>query len=300
MTNARPTHRTAAGDAYLRLRRVAREHGRLTDEYLRHYVLECFLARLADSPHADKLVIKGGVLLAAYDIRRPTADIDIAARRVSGEVDRIRQIVAAIAERTGPDGVVFDISTAQAEQIRDEDEYAGVRVTMTAQLATARIRFHVDVNIGDPVWPEPGLVRLPRLLGGEIVVRGYPLAMVLAEKIATAHERGIANTRWRDFADVHLLTGGQSVPADVFVVALRTVADHRGIAVLGLADVLTGYAELAQSKWATWRGRQLLADRLPTEFGDVLEDVCAFADIAVEPDSHGLVWQPMLRRWAAT
>lgn len=42
------------------------------------------------------------------------------------------------------------------------------------------------------------------LRGGEIVVRGYPLAMVHAEKIVTALVRGTANTRWRDFADLYL------------------------------------------------------------------------------------------------
>jgi hypothetical protein len=44
-----------------------------------------------------------------------------------------------------------------------------------------------------------------RILGGEIVVRGYPLAMVHAEKIVTAISRGTTSTRWRDFADMYLL-----------------------------------------------------------------------------------------------
>lgn len=33
--------------------------------------------------------------------------------------------------------------------------------------------------------------------------------MVLAEKLVTAVQRGTANTRWRDFADVYLLTHTQ-------------------------------------------------------------------------------------------
>src|SRR5437879_13650792 len=70
VNNARPTHYTEAGSAYLRLRRIAHQQGRFTEEYLRLYVLECFLARLAVSPHVDRLVVKGGVLLAAYAMRR--------------------------------------------------------------------------------------------------------------------------------------------------------------------------------------------------------------------------------------
>ena len=39
------------------------------------------------------------------------------------------------------------------------------RVSLPCVLASARIRFHVDVNVGDPIWPVPGLVDLPRALG---------------------------------------------------------------------------------------------------------------------------------------
>jgi hypothetical protein len=45
---------------------------------------------------------------------------------------------------------------------------------------------------------------VPRLLGGSITVRGYPLSMVFAEKIVTAVQRGTVNTRWRDYADIVL------------------------------------------------------------------------------------------------
>jgi len=75
-----------------------------------------------------------------------------------------------------------------------------------AQLATARHHFHIDTNVGGPISPAPENVRLPRLLGGEIVLRGYPLAMVYAEKIVTAIARGTVNTRWRDFADIYMLS----------------------------------------------------------------------------------------------
>jgi hypothetical protein len=68
------------------------------------------------------------------------------------------------------------------------------------------MQFHVDVSVGDPISPPPGNVEIPRLLGGEVVVlRGYPLTMVYAEKIVTAIVRGTLSTRWRDFADIYLL-----------------------------------------------------------------------------------------------
>jgi hypothetical protein len=297
VTGQRPTRDDPAGRAYLDLRRVAHADGRLTDEYLRLYVLEGFLARLATSQYTDKLTIKGGILLAAYAIRRPTADIDVAAHGVPGQIDQMRDLVASIAAQPSDDGIVFDPSTVHGEQIRNEGAYSGVRVSLTAGLATAMIRFHVDINIGDPIWPKPDYVHLPRLLGGEITLRGYPLPMVLAEKTVTAVERGTANTRWRDFADIYLLTGTHTMSAAVVRRAIWTVAKHRSIAPRSLRVVHDGYAELGQAKWVAWRRRLKLDTVLPEQFREVLVAVWAFTDHLLESDTGDGTWHSGTRQW---
>ena len=80
----RTTKETPAGRRYLELQREARGAGRPTDELIQLYALECFLDRLMRSEFAEKFVLKGGVLLAALDARRPTRDIDFAARLSAG------------------------------------------------------------------------------------------------------------------------------------------------------------------------------------------------------------------------
>jgi hypothetical protein len=75
-----PSRATSAGRAYLDLQKRARAARRPVDEYLQLYVLECFLARLASSHYAERFVLKGGVLLAAFGERRPTRDIDFLAQ----------------------------------------------------------------------------------------------------------------------------------------------------------------------------------------------------------------------------
>lgn len=170
-------------------------------------------------------------------------------------------------------------------------------VTMGCTLATARLRFHVDVNVGDPVWPAPGPVELPRLLGGVITVVGYPLSMVLAEKLVTALQRGTVNTRWRDFADLYLLTGLRNLEGSEFARSVHIVADHRAVAVEPLAKVLEGYGDLGQSRWAAWVRKQRLTDRLPREFGAVVEAVLAFGEPALQGTIDGHRWDPGERNW---
>jgi Nucleotidyl transferase AbiEii toxin, Type IV TA system len=115
---SRPTRADAAGHAYLDLQNLARRQGRATQVLLVTYVLERFLARLAAGPDADRFVLKGGMLLAAWDARRATVDGDFLARGVTMDIAAILDRVVAIASAAGPveDGVVFLTHTAAGTQ----------------------------------------------------------------------------------------------------------------------------------------------------------------------------------------
>jgi hypothetical protein len=290
---------TPEADAYLDLKNRAQREKRPTQELLQLYVLEAFLSRLAASDLRDRFVLKGGVLLAAFDERRPTRDVDLAGLDLANDAVTVIELVRSIVEQSPApdDGVEFLPDTAKAEAIREEDAYSGVRVSMGARLASASLPFHVDVNVGDPIWPAPSTVEIPRLRGGEpIVLAGYPIHMVHAEKIVTAIQRGVANTRWRDFGDIWTLSRRHSVSASDLGEAIDAVARHRGAQVLPLADILDGYADLAQTRWAAWR-RRSNSDHLPESFADVLDVIIPFADPVLRQAARGTTWDVDTSRW---
>lgn len=286
-----------AGTRYLDLQREARRIGRPTDELIQLYALECFLDRLTRSEYAESLILKGGVLLAALNARRPTRDIDLAARTLRNTEAEVLTLVQKIAGISLDDGMKFDPDRATAEIIRDEDEYSGIRVTLGGTLSRAVIRLHVDVNVGDPIWPEPQWVNLPRLLDGVLEVRGYPLEMVLAEKLSTAIARGTANTRWRDFVDLYVLAQRHDIDGDTLRASLLRVAEHRAITLSSLKSSLAGYEEIAQARWAAWVKKQRLESTIPTQFSLVLEYVTEFADPVIEGAVATRSWDPTRRRW---
>jgi Nucleotidyl transferase AbiEii toxin, Type IV TA system len=119
---------------------------------------------LTPSTFAKSLVLKGGVLLAGLDARGPTRDIDLAASALRNTEAEILAVVREIAGISLDDGIEFDSQRAVAGVIQEEDEYSGIRVTLDGKLSRAAIRLHVDVNVGDPIWPEPQYVSLLRLL----------------------------------------------------------------------------------------------------------------------------------------
>lgn len=136
----RPSRDTAAGRAYLDLQRRARIEGRPTDELLLLYILERFLFRLPQSPHRSRLILKGGMLLAAFGDRRPTGDVDLLARDLDNKIETVSRIVTEILEIRVDDGVIFDTDRIRTDAIRAS--------TSTAACALSC----------PPAWPGPGIL----------------------------------------------------------------------------------------------------------------------------------------------
>jgi hypothetical protein len=299
---SRPTRDTSAGRAYLDLQNRARREGRGTQELLTLYVVERWLARLGTSEYADQFILKGGMMLAAFDARRPTADADALARNFPNDEATVVARVVEIANQPMPedDGVEFRTSTVTSRVIRDQDLYSGVRIAMECAIATAIVKLRLDINFGDPVTPEPALIDLPALRPGEPPIRvlGYPLETVLAEKVATAISLGPANTRVRDYADVYTLTGTHSVTHATAHAALLATAAHRQIAVVPLSTVIGNLIEMRAGSYAAYRsGLGPDGQQLPADFETVVRAVAAFADRLVEDGEPPSRWNHRGRNW---
>ncbi len=292
-----PSRGTTSGRAYNDLRNLARRKDRDVAEYFALYALEGFLLRLSVSRFSDQLILKGGLLMAAFSARRPTRDIDLSASGFPNEISEAEGRVRSIAEIAVDDGIEFDQGSVYGETIRDEGDYQGVRVHLTASLAKARIPFHVDINFGDPIWPVPVRTRLPRLLGGHVEILGYPLSMSLAEKVVTAIERGTASTRWRDFVDISSLSSTESVSGNELARSIEVVANYRRVELVPLADVLRGMAATAQQRWTAWRRKQHLEGSTPEEFQELLNSCISFVDPVLTNRALRLKWDPESRAW---
>lgn len=300
---SRPTRATAAGRAYLDLQNRARQEGRGTQELLVMYVIERWLARLARSPYIDDFVLKGGMLLASYGSRRTTVDADALARHLPATQEAVARRIAEVAaipnDPDHDDGVEFLTGTTTTTPIRDDAPYSGIRVVMEARIATAQVKLRLDISFGDPVVPAPRLVTLPSLRTdtAPVMILGYPLESVLAEKLATAIELGQANTRIRDYVDIFRLTGDHDFTAEAIVKALRATTGYRGTELVAMSTAIGRIGVLRRSDYLAYR-RNLGPDAagLPGTFAAVLAAVVAFADPLMGPTA-GFRWVAAERRW---
>ncbi|WP_352404970.1 nucleotidyl transferase AbiEii/AbiGii toxin family protein [Sporanaerobacter acetigenes] len=117
------------------------------------------------------------------------------------------------------------------EEIRAEDEYNGFRVSLEACMENARIPLKVDITTGDEITPkEVGYTFDLLLEDRSIYILAYNIETVIAEKLETIISRSIANTRLRDFYDIHILlkVQGHNINKDLLTKAIITTSERRG------------------------------------------------------------------------
>ncbi|MBI4305681.1 MAG: nucleotidyl transferase AbiEii/AbiGii toxin family protein [Chloroflexi bacterium] len=198
--------------ASVKKRLVDLAHARNEDAQfvLTRYAAERFLYRLGKSPHRKGLVLKGAMLYALWGgpAYRPTRDLDFTGygkSDVAAVLERFREILAVAVE---DDGLAFDAASLRAAPIRDEAEYGGLRVTFMVMLGKAKIPMQVDVGFGNAIEPGARDEEYPVLLDApKPTILAYPREAVVAEKFHAMVLLGGANSRYKDFYDVFVLSG---------------------------------------------------------------------------------------------
>ena len=127
----------------------ARSDGRPFDELFQYFVIERFLYRLSTSKHKDQFVLKGALLFRVWTAEdsRATRDIDFLAYG-DISIDNLTEIVEKIIAVNGDDGIVFDLDSIDAQLIKKDADYEGVRVVFRAYLgkAVSRMQFSDGSN----------------------------------------------------------------------------------------------------------------------------------------------------------
>jgi len=197
-----------AASVRMRLLNIIRETGDDANLVWTRYATERLFYRLSVSEYAGDFILKGAMLFMAWtgQAYRPTVDMDFLSHGVASN-ERLTGVFRNVcAVEVEPDGLEFDGNSVKASPIREEQEYQGQRVTLTAFLGKARISIRVDVGFGDVVTPKARMLVYPTLLDFPAPrIRAYPRETVVAEKLQAMVVLGIANSRMKDFYDLYVL-----------------------------------------------------------------------------------------------
>ena len=209
------------------IRNLSKEKSVQAEIILRNFMLERLLERISLSPFGDKFILKGGMLIAAMVgiDTRSTMDMDATIRGITFSEEALEEAMKAILACPVDDGVTMTLKGF--ENIRDESDYPGIRVSIEAVFDKTRQIMKVDITTGDKITPKAMEYSFKLLFENRsISILAYNLETVLAEKLA----RSTTSTRMRDYYDVYILTTlrAQDINWDVFSEAFKNTAEKRG------------------------------------------------------------------------
>jgi hypothetical protein len=209
-----------------RIHRAAAQTGVDFDELARQIVREAFLRRLAMSPDAQKLVLRGSMLLQLWvgPKRRFARDLDFLGL-FKNDFDETRRRIEGIAAFVGAaDGVVFDLSSFVAEETWKGTPSPGFKLNGVALVETLPVAFSLDIGFGDPVVPAPEWFEYPSSVKGIASARVLAVGpeMSIGWKLHSLIELGPKRWRPKHLHDLMLFAGMPGLDGDVLKSTIRT------------------------------------------------------------------------------
>lgn len=197
---------------------------------LTRFALERFLYRMSVSRFRPHFILKGALMFGVWsqELHRTTRDADFlnlhppSLDRLASEFRKICGVPVK------PDGIRFLSESVQAREIRRLNIFGGIRINLTGMLGKANIPLQIDVGFGDACVPPAKIVSYPVLLDFPAPrLRACSRETMIAEKFLAAVDRGMANSRMKDYFDIFYLSQRFEFEGENLAGALRATFERQ-------------------------------------------------------------------------
>lgn len=270
-----------------RLLNKARATERPFTELLQYFAMERFLYRLSKSAYSGNFILKGALMLSVWDAphTRPTMDIDMLGQ-IKNDINSIISFTREVClQKVEPDGIIFDLDSVTAENIREDADYEGIRVRFKGGLDTARFSMQLDIGFGDVVIPKADVFDYPVLLDlPPPHLHGYSKESTIAEKFEAMVKLGIINSRMKDFFDIWMLSRQFDFAGSTLASAIEQTFSIRATELKPEPIPLTNSFAEDITKSAQWQGfiRNIRIINVPQDFKVIVSAVASFLMPIVE------------------
>lgn len=136
-----------------RISNKAKEAGIPAQALMQSYLMERLLERLSKSKWQPNVVVKGGMLISSLVgvASRTTMDLDTTVRGFDLTHESAESVFRQIAELASDDDWTFEFD--RTEDIRETDDYPGIRVHLKALYPPMAVPLTIDVTTGDKITP---------------------------------------------------------------------------------------------------------------------------------------------------
>lgn len=242
------------------IKKKAAENNISAQLVMQNYMLERLLERVCLSKYKHNLIFKGGFLISAIVglDTRATMDLDTTIKGFDVNHETVRRIFEEIAFISVEDDVKFEVLNTY--DIREGDDYPGIRVCLMANYPPLAVPLSVDVTTGDKITPREIEYSFKLLFDDRTIkIMAYNLETVLAEKLETVIVRGIANTRPRDFYDIYILHQLRGHECDKMVLKnalIETASKRKSIFVMSDYKTVLGKIAASEQLKGFWKKYQ--------------------------------------------
>ena len=237
---------------------------------IRNFIMERFLERIALSQYRNNFILKGGMLVAAVVglDTRATMDIDTTVKSLNLDKENATKIIEDIIAVEIPDGVQFRIT--KVTDIMEEHDYPGIRFMLEATLDKMRQAIKIDISTGDIITPRAVEYSYQLMFEDRAIsLWTYNLETLLAEKLETIMARGTANTRMRDFYDIHVISQQEFFDKEVLKKALLATSEKRDttVQIPDFRNILSSVEsdEVMKSQWESFKEDSFFVGELSWE-----------------------------------
>ena len=164
-------------------------------------------------------------------------------------------------------GITYEIQ--KIEEIRKEDEYGGFRITVLCRLENIRQIIPLDIATGDPITPSEISYEYRSIFSNSLFeICAYNIETILVEKIQTVYQRGIFNSRSKDFYDIYILyhLKKEEIDFEYLKEACQNIFKHRytDFNIDSILNVLTGLKVEKDLKirWSSYQKRFRYAEEI--------------------------------------
>ncbi len=190
-----------------KINNIAKEEKVSPHAVMQTYMLERLLERISISKYKSNFILKGGMLISSIlgIDNRSTMDMDTTIKGFKLDVENLNNILEDVIKIDIDDNILFKI--IKIENIREDDDYGGLRVHLQANFDEMPVDLKIDVTAGDKITYKEINYKYNLLLEDrDIEIWTYNVETIIAEKYESLIKRSILNTRIRDFYDLYMLT----------------------------------------------------------------------------------------------
>ena len=212
-----------------KINNIAKEEKVAPQAIMQTYMLERLLERISVSKYKNNFILKGGMLISSIIgiDNRSTMDMDTTIKGFKLDKENLTNILQEIIKIDIGDNIKFEI--IDIENIREDDDYGGLRIHLQASFDEMPIDLKVDVTTGDKITYKEINYKYNLLLENRsIEIWTYNVETIIAEKYESIIKRSTLNTRIRDYYDLYMLTHlEKNISNKMLVDAINETSKHR-------------------------------------------------------------------------